>query len=122
MSKEKKTKEQKKLEKQAKKQERVAKPFISAWGYVGYSVLWGIPVLGWLIWFFNLFSKKTNKRSYARSKICTVVFLFLVGVILTALTFVLVSLGISPELSEALKEAGIFSEYIEVITDLNYLS
>ena len=98
--------------------ERKQKPFISAWGYVGYSVLWSIPALGWLIWFFNLFSKKTNKRSYARSKICTVVFLFLVSAILVAATFVAVTLGISPELNDALKEAGIFTEYIEAVADL----
>ena len=109
MSKEKKTKEQKKLEKQARK----AKPFLSAWGYVGYSVLWFIPVLGWLIWFFNLFSKKTNKRSYARSKICTVVFLFLIAAFLVAALFVVVALDVSPEATEFCLKNNIFKEFIE---------
>ena len=109
MSKEKKTKEQKKLEKRA----RVAKPFISAWGYVGYSVLWFIPVLGWLIWFFNLFSKKTNKRSYARSKVCGAIFLFLLLAFLVGGLFLAVALDVSPAITEFCLENEIFKGFIE---------
>ncbi|MBP3606663.1 MAG: hypothetical protein J6J66_08715 [Clostridia bacterium] len=116
MSKEKKTKEQKKLE----KMERARKPFVSAWGYVGLSVLWFIPVLGWLIWFFNLFSKKTNKRSYARSKICSVLFLVIVVAILALALFLMVTFDIAPELTSKITELGLFKGYAEVVGDLAY--
>ncbi len=118
MKKDKKTKEEKKLEKQLKKQERAMKPFITSWGYVGYSVLWFIPVLGWLIWFFNLFSKKSNKRNYARSKICTVVFLFLVAAFATAAAFLMISLNVSPEFNDLMQKLGLFEEYIEAVSGL----
>ena len=56
---------------------------ISAWGYVGYNILWGIPVLGWLIWLCTaLFSGNQNKKSYARSFFCA--FLLILLVVLVA--------------------------------------
>ena len=61
--------------------------YISPWGYVGYSVLWAIPVLGWLIWLFNCFSRKTNKRNYARSIFCAFIFAFIVWAVLLAVIF-----------------------------------
>lgn len=118
MKKDKKTKEEKKLEKQMKKQENAMKPFISSWGYVGYSVLWLIPIVGWLIWFFNLFSKKSNKRNYARSKVCAVVFLFLVAAFAALISFVIISLNISPEFNELMLKLGLFEGYIEAVTGL----
>ena len=109
MSKEKKTRAQKRLE----KRERAIRPFISAWGYVGYSVLWCIPVLGWLIWFFNLFSRKTNKRSYARSKLCVAIVLLILCALLFAALFVAVAFGLSPVLTEFCMDNGIFTKIIE---------
>ena len=77
--------------------------YISPWGYVGYGVLWAIPVLGWLIWFFNCFSRKTNKRNYARSLFCTFIFGVIVSVVLSAVIFVLSYLGVAPEFTETLE-------------------
>ena len=77
--------------------------YISPWGYVGYGVLWAIPVLGWLIWFFNCFSRKTNKRNYARSLFCAFIFGVIVSVVLSAVIFVLSYLGVAPEFTETLE-------------------
>ena len=55
---------------------------ISAWGHVGYSVLWAIPVVGWIIWFcMALGSRNINKKNYARSKFTGLVFLVFVAVL-----------------------------------------
>ena len=78
--------------------------YISAWGYIGYVVLWSIPVIGWLIWFFNCFSRKTNKRNYARSMICAFIFSLLASIVLAAAIVVLGYLGVSPEITNALKD------------------
>ena len=41
---------------------------ISAWGYVGYSILFMIPVVGWIFLLVFTFSDKNiNRRSFARS-------------------------------------------------------
>ena len=78
--------------------------YISPWGYIGYMILWAIPVIGWLIWFFNCFSRKTNKRNFARSMICGFVFGMLSTIVLAALIVVLGFLGVSPEITDALKD------------------
>lgn len=78
--------------------------YISPWGYVGYSILWAIPVLGWLIWLFNCFSRKTNKRNYARSIFCTFILSVIVSVVLGAVIFVLSYLGVAPEVLDELAE------------------
>ena len=55
---------------------------ITAWGHVGYSILWAIPVVGWIIWFcMALGSRNINKKNYARSKFCGIVALVLFVVV-----------------------------------------
>ncbi len=49
--------------------------FISPFGYIGYNLLWAIPVIGWLFWIFSCFSKAENKRNYARSAFCALLLL-----------------------------------------------
>ena len=77
---------------------------ISAWGYVGYNILWAIPVLGWLIWLCTaLFSGNQNKKSYARSYFCA----FLLGLLVVIVAVVAVAacyaMGlITPEAIEGL--------------------
>ena len=44
---------------------------ISSWGYVGYALLFAIPVVGLiLLIIFSLNSSKINRRNYARSYLC----------------------------------------------------
>lgn len=64
---------------------------ISAWGYVGYWILYSIPLVGFIFWLVHCFSSKNlNRRSYARSFFCA----FLMGLIITViLVIVAIILG-----------------------------
>ena len=69
---------------------------ISAWGYVGYSILWAIPVLGWLIWLCTaLFSRNQNKKNYARSYVCGVILVVLIAVVAVVASLALDIVGIN---------------------------
>lgn len=53
---------------------------VSAWGYVGYTILFCIPVLGFILLIvFALSSKNINRRNFARSYFC----MLLIAVILS---------------------------------------
>ena len=83
---------------------------IRAWGYVGYRILFNIPVIGWLIWLFKaLGAKNKNVKNFARSYFCEVVLALIVAVVL-ALAGVAVYF-VAPELFnqivDALAEYGI---------------
>ncbi len=68
---------------------------ISAWGYVGYSILWAIPVLGQLLWLCAaLFAKNQNKKNYARSYFCALILGILIAVVAVAVVFGLSALGL----------------------------
>ena len=70
---------------------------IRAWGYVGYRILFNIPVIGWLIWLFKaLGAKNKNVKNFARSYFCEVVLALIVAVVL-ALAGVVVYF-VAPEL------------------------
>ena len=54
---------------------------ISSWGYVGYKILWSIPVIGWLFWLHAaLASSNRNKKNFARSFFCEVLLCILIAV------------------------------------------
>lgn len=78
--------------------------YISPWGYVGYSILWAIPVIGWLIWLINCFSGNINKRNYARSIFCTFIFGLIASIVLGVAIFVLTYFGVAPEVTDGLKD------------------
>ena len=57
---------------------------ISMWGYFGYSILFSIPVVGFI--FICVFAlggtKNVNKKNYARSYFCTLILaLIIIGLI-----------------------------------------
>lgn len=55
---------------------------ISAWGYVGYSILFSIPIIGQILLIVFAFSSgNINRRSYARSYFCWL----LIAIIISAL-------------------------------------
>lgn len=61
-----------------------AKP-IRAWGYVGFSFLYLIPVVGQLIWLYNvLFAGNRNVKNHARSYLCMFLVLLLVVIVAAA--------------------------------------
>ena len=72
---------------------------IRAWGYVGYHILFSIPVIGWLIWLIKAIgAKNKNVRSYARSYLCWVVLGLIIAVVV-ALAGVIINFA-APELLE----------------------
>ncbi|MBQ6215534.1 MAG: hypothetical protein IJT16_12880 [Lachnospiraceae bacterium] len=80
---------------------------ISAWGYVGYSLLYSIPLVGLIFLLVHTFSnKKINRRNYARSYWCWLI----IGLIIIAIFFVLYFFGII--------DAGVLEEAISVAETL----
>ena len=64
---------------------------ISAWGYIGYSLLFAIPVVGFILLIvFALSESNVNRRNYARSYFCAL----LVVIVLTTVMFLLGSRNI----------------------------
>lgn len=47
---------------------------IGMWGYFGYQILFGIPVVGWVICIsFALMAHNHNLRNFARSQFCIII-------------------------------------------------
>ena len=67
---------------------------ISAWGYFGYDLLFGIPVVGFvLLIVFAFASSNINLRNYARSFFCIYLLVIVVIVILIIFGFSFAGLG-----------------------------
>ena len=73
---------------------------LSPWGYLGYSILFAIPVVGLILLIvFSLSDANINRRSFARSFFC--------GMLLGLILFVVLLLtGLLPGISEAIMEYG----------------
>lgn len=70
---------------------------ISAWGYVGYTVLYLIPVVGWLFFLIFTFSKgNINRRNYTRSIWCH----FFLWIIISSVLFITALAGVRINLLE----------------------
>ena len=60
---------------------------ISAWGYVGYTILFCIPLLGFILLIvFSLSGKNINRRNYARSYFCMLLIAIILSVAIGAST------------------------------------
>ena len=59
---------------------------ISMWGYFGYEILFGIPLIGFIILLVFAFggSGNVNVKNFARSKFCIVILALLLAVIIIA--------------------------------------
>ncbi len=75
---------------------------LSGWGYVGRSILWAIPVIGWLIWFTRLWASNASVKGYARSRICWFVLILIVAVIAVAGVAIATLMGIDLGLGDLL--------------------
>ena len=66
---------------------------ITMWGYFGYGILFGIPLVGWIINLVFAFggTQNINLRNFARSKFC----LLILGVALVFLFFAMVAGGLA---------------------------
>lgn len=52
---------------------------ISSWGYVGYNILFAIPLIGFLLLIvFSLDNSNINRRNYARSSWCTLLLIIVI--------------------------------------------
>lgn len=79
---------------------------LSAWAYFGYSILFVIPIIGWIFLIVFTFSGKNyNRRSFARSYWCSII-------VLAIVTAALVAAGVS---------TGFFAKYIaEPMVEIYY--
>ena len=81
-----KRKQIRKIEKQLPKAYRP----ISGWGYFWRTVLYSIPVLGWLILFFNAIgAKNRNVRYFARTPFCALLLALILGVVAVVIDLLL---------------------------------
>lgn len=68
---------------------------ISAWGYLGYTILWSIPVVGWIIWLCSVIgAKNKNVKNFARYPLCVLLFTIIVSVVIGLAGVVLQLLGV----------------------------
>lgn len=66
---------------------------LSAWGYVGYNLLFSIPIIGFIfLVVFALDSSNINRRNYARSFFCWILICIILSVIVFA---IFMAMGIS---------------------------
>lgn len=82
---------------------------MGAWGYFWHSVLYSIPVIGWICLIWGACNdKRISRRSYARSYFCILIFALVIGVILGVLVGMEI---ISPEmLTDAMDKIGASSD------------
>ena len=67
---------------------------ISSWGYVGFSILWSIPVVGWICWLCSaLGAKNRNVKNYARSYFCAFLLSLIICIVAAIALFALSALG-----------------------------
>ena len=64
------------------------KHFIRPWGYVGYNILFCIPVIGLILNIIFCFSKHRNKRYYARSFWCHILLGLIILAVIAAAGFI----------------------------------
>ena len=64
---------------------------LGAWSYIGYSILFNIPVVGWI--FMIIFSFKNsniNRRSFARAFLIPYIAAAIIGVIYAIIAIIIV--------------------------------
>lgn len=83
---------------------------ISSWGYVGYSVLYAIPVLGWIIWLYNaLFASNKNVKNHARSLFCGFIVALVVLLIAAVALYFAYTSGMLQPVIDILVEMGLLA-------------
>ncbi len=60
---------------------------ISAWGYIGYNILFSIPLVGLVMLFVYSFGSNTNVnlKNYARSFLLTMLIVFILTIVITVI-------------------------------------
>lgn len=58
---------------------------LSAWGYFGYTILYAIPVVGFIFLIvFSLSDANINRRSFSRSYFCALILVLIVIAVIAA--------------------------------------
>ena len=75
---------------------------LGPWGYVGYSLLFSIPIVGFIcLLVFSFNDSNLNRRSYARSYWCALLLAFIIAIALVVIGFATNSMD---QIMEALQE------------------
>ena len=75
---------------------------LGCWGYVGYSLLFSIPIVGFIcLLVFSFNDSNLNRRSYARSYWCALLLAFIIAIALVVIGFATNSMD---QIMEALQE------------------
>lgn len=84
---------------------------ISPWGYIGYSILFMIPLIGFILLIvFSISDKNINRRSYARSQLCLLL-------IVAILSFATLASGVWPALQRSTRSFSLLpSAHASTIT------
>ena len=86
---------------------------ISAWGYVGYNILFAIPIIGQLLLIIFCFvGSNVNRRSYARSFFCALLIGIIIVGIMALLAFTVLKDFFAPylEMLQEMMQGGIPAE------------
>ena len=71
---------------------------ISAWGYVGYSILYGLPVIGFIFALVHAIgAHNRNVRSFARSYFAAILLAVVLAAVLVGVYYALVSMNVISE-------------------------
>lgn len=77
---------------------------LSAWSYVGYNILFSLPVVGLiLLIIFSFSGSNINRRNYARSFFCTWLLIIIIIAIIYAIAY---ATGTSTELLENVTQSA----------------
>lgn len=69
---------------------------LSPWGYIGLSILYCIPIVGFVFLMIHTFSRgNLNRRSYARSYWCAALIGLIIGVIFAAIILIAAASGVA---------------------------
>ena len=78
---------------------------ISGWGYFWRTVLYSIPVLGWLILFFNAIgAKNRNVRYFARAPFCALLLVLILTVVAVVVDLLLLKGAMIAWVQELVKD------------------
>ena len=76
---------------------------LSPWAYVGYNLLFSIPIIGFIMLIvFSFDSSRINRRNYARSYFCAMLIGIILSIILLVLAFGVFGLSYS-EFSKSIR-------------------
>lgn len=69
---------------------------ISAWGYLGYEILFSIPIIGWIfLIFYALGADNQNVKNFARSYFC----IWLIAIVVVIAYYAAIGMGVDlPEI------------------------